>query len=508
MKWHHVTYISNHKVGGLIFMNITYLYGAGAWGKEAIKALAYFGTVPELILDENKNISGQNIEGVEICEPQNISRENMANVVLIIAICNKESAMKYTKDIKCKEKIWIIDYLYQLSIKSPQSRFITQKEDAMIKKDNICCFFDEHIARYDTNAGHKSAFAYLSVLSEKYDYVIYMVNDVAPLDFIYMEHFFEMGINVVIDLKSMNSNNDLNHDIIKALTGSEGLAFINRPDVANEYVEDIKKYTNLRIVMYGHDLHHKRLLREYEITHEKNVFEKAEEYKKIELEIPHNVDCVGYPSNTEVEYMKTVVKNANIRFFPLWFVEEKDITVCDSDFERKGIIFVGGFKHSPNRDGIIWFLENILPIIREKGIMDNVYVVGANPTEEILKKQAADVYVTGYVSEKELLDLYKRSRVAILPLRYGAGMKGKLLEALCQGIPVVSTSVGVEGAQDINELVYVADNENQFACAVDEICKLSKEEYSTLSHKLNNYIREYYSKEKFLEILEGIKSDK
>ena len=87
-------------------------------------------------------------------------------------------------------------------------------------------------------------------------------------------------------------------------------------------------------------------------------------------------------------------------------------------------------------------------------------------------------------------------------------MKGKLLEALCQGIPVVSTSVGVEGAQDINELVYVADNENQFACAVDEICKLSKEEYSTLSHKLNNYIREYYSKEKFLEILEGIKSDK
>lgn len=108
------------------------------------------------------------------------------------------------------------------------------------------------------------------------------------------------------------------------------------------------------------------------------------------------------------------------------------------------LVFVGGFKHSPNVDGIGWFVRESWPSIRRAFPDAVLNVVGADapPSVAALAEQPG-VRVLGFVPDtSELLD---RAAVSVAPLRFGAGMKGKVSEALARGIPVVTTSIGAQG---------------------------------------------------------------
>ena len=114
------------------------------------------------------------------------------------------------------------------------------------------------------------------------------------------------------------------------------------------------------------------------------------------------------------------------------------------EFEaRNGLLFVGGYEHTPNIDAVVWFVEEILPILEQEIGPVRVTLAGSKPTERVLALQSPNVTVPGWI--EDLTDLYHQSRVAIAPLRFGAGVKGKIGEALAFGVPTVSTSVGVDG---------------------------------------------------------------
>lgn len=128
----------------------------------------------------------------------------------------------------------------------------------------------------------------------------------------------------------------------------------------------------------------------------------------------------------------------------------------------EGLLFVGNFNHLPNRDAAAYFIAEIYPLIVEELKDVKLIIVGNNPPESIKELSSPLVEVTGYV--KDLAPYLRSARVSVNPLRYGAGMKGKIGEALSWGLPVVTTTVGAEGMGLVHgENVLIADDPRSFA---------------------------------------------
>lgn len=130
------------------------------------------------------------------------------------------------------------------------------------------------------------------------------------------------------------------------------------------------------------------------------------------------------------------------------------------------VLFVGGFRHGPNVDGITWFVSTIWPLVQAQVADARLAIVGSAMPPAVESLLAAPgVEVLGYVPDtRPFLD---RAAVSIAPLRYGAGMKGKVNEAMAAGLPVVSTSFGVQGlAVTSGKHCLVADDATGFAEAL------------------------------------------
>lgn len=140
-----------------------------------------------------------------------------------------------------------------------------------------------------------------------------------------------------------------------------------------------------------------------------------------------------------------------------------DLTDLEFQQTEKAITFIGTLSWEPNVDGIVWFLEKSWPSILEKHPDCKLYILGKSADDRILRasKQHPNVVFTGFVSNLE--DYLKKTRVYIAPLRFGSGMKVKVLEGLYRGVATVTTSVGAEGLKisDGNE-VMIADTEEKF----------------------------------------------
>src|SRR6185369_5892949 len=129
---------------------------------------------------------------------------------------------------------------------------------------------------------------------------------------------------------------------------------------------------------------------------------------------------------------------------------------------RNDIMFVGGFAHGPNLDAVLWYIEKIHPLVLEKMPRTRLIVVGSNVPPQIQKLASASIIIKGFVSDQELEELYKTVKLIVIPLRYGAGLKGKTVEAMVNGVPFVSTSFGLEGLQ-VDDWLQPHDNEQDFA---------------------------------------------
>jgi glycosyltransferase involved in cell wall biosynthesis len=169
--------------------------------------------------------------------------------------------------------------------------------------------------------------------------------------------------------------------------------------------------------------------------------------------------------------------------------------------ERKDILFVGGFLHNPNIDGVAWFVKDILPLIQEK-LPDVVFnVIGSGAPPEIKSLESKNVRILGYVSEGELEEYYLNSRLVVAPLRFGAGVKGKIIEAIAYGLPVVTTPIGAEGIQDQDNILLVGETDHQF---VERTVNLynNKEEWLLMRKNQVEYAKKYLSKNGAKKVVE------
>lgn len=130
----------------------------------------------------------------------------------------------------------------------------------------------------------------------------------------------------------------------------------------------------------------------------------------------------------------------------------------------KNIMFWGAMNRFENEDAVLWFVENVFPLILDKYNDVNFFIVGANPSEKIISLQNENITVTGFVENP--LYYFEVCSICVVPLRLGAGIKIKVLEALAAEMSVVTTSIGAEGVEDTKSLLNIFDDPLNFARAV------------------------------------------
>jgi len=182
------------------------------------------------------------------------------------------------------------------------------------------------------------------------------------------------------------------------------------------------------------------------------------------------------------------VKRDRVKFLPIPF-KTKPIF----KFGSKNILFLGLLSWWPNKDAVLWFYKKIYPFIKKRLPEVKFFIVGANPPVEIQKIGNIDgsVKVTGYV--KEIEPYFKKAGVFIVPMRAGAGVRIKILEALSFGLPVVSTKIGARGIEIKNqENILVVGEEEDFVQAVIKVLT-NKKLAQKLSSNGARFIKKNYN---------------
>lgn len=248
------------------------------------------------------------------------------------------------------------------------------------------------------------------------------------------------------------------------IENSDYIFFVS-PSYSRDYLDLVKKYNPTVVTSYyGVDIKYSRLERQYDLTGEKKYLEEAEKTRIIEESLIREMDYSGYPSHLEVDILKKQFPDKNIQYYPAFYYQDREIIKKENTC--KGMIFVGAFGHAPNSDGVLWFAQHVMPILRDNGFIEPVYIVGSNPPQEILALANEQFIIKGYVTDDELTSLYKDCRMAFAPLRFGAGIKGKILEAMYNGLPMVTTHIGAESIDIEESGLIIADTAEEYAKAI------------------------------------------
>ena len=241
------------------------------------------------------------------------------------------------------------------------------------------------------------------------------------------------------------------------------LAFLFRPGVAEHHLKTIHKFCPKAKVLYHTvDLHFLRMSREAELQSDEAKQKVAAKMKQCELTAIRASDASIVHSTAELEFLRPELPDAKLLVFPLIL----DVPGTSKTFsERRNIVFIGGFQHTPNVDAVQYFVAEIMPLLRMRLPGVRFYAVGSKQPAEIQALACEDVIITGFV--EDLTPLLDTMRVSVAPLRYGAGIKGKIGTAMAVGLPTVATSLAVEGMSlTQGENTLVADGAEQFADAI------------------------------------------
>jgi GT2 family glycosyltransferase len=214
------------------------------------------------------------------------------------------------------------------------------------------------------------------------------------------------------------------------------------------------------------DLHYLRMQREAELLEDPLLARQAELMMDDEFGLVRSVDCTIVPSTVERDILRDELNADNVVVYSYTADTVPNLRPFE---ERKHLVFVGGFRHRPNIDAVQWFVEEIWPRLLDDLPADaKFYVVGADAPNELLALASERVVFTGYLND--LGPTLEQCRVFVAPLRYGAGLKGKVVTSLSYGVPCVATSIAVEGMGLENGVeLLIADNVEAMVAGVRQL---------------------------------------
>lgn len=355
------------------------------------------------------------------------------------------------------------------------------------QKRKTVLFISEHVPTYDQDAGSKTLDFYIQEFIQR-GYIVKFL----PSNFIaeqpYTYRLEQMGVQVLAGKYYQKAIDNWLYEYHKDID----FAFLNYPNASKRFI-DVLKRLGIPTMYYGVDLHYLRLQREAELFKDKNKEKEARIFYETEKYLIENSDVVYYPSQVETEIVKREFKKNNVKQLMINIYDIKNFVQHYVPAIRDGIMFIGGYKHTPNVDAVMWFTYHIFPKIYKR-LKIPFYIAGVNMPVDISNIDMEGTIKLGALSDMELEKMYNKVKMIVVPLRYGAGIKGKVIEAMYHGVPVVTTSIGIEGIPNDEEGVKIANDEEDFADAVIHLYQ-SEEELKKMSTIGQNVIKKYYSRE-------------
>lgn len=321
------------------------------------------------------------------------------------------------------------------------------------RKRNQVVVFDERIPSPDRDAGSLRIFLILKTLTA-WAHVIFVPFN-RPQSIEYERALWREGIETAdaVDYRRLLKN----ENVIAAI--------VSRPTMGSALIHRLRRANpNAAIVFDMVDTHFIRLQREYEISNKAATLAEAKRYRKLESKLAQASDLVWCASLEDKQAMQTVT-DTRIEVVPT-IHQLRD--PGESFEKREHLLFIGNFAHRPNEDAILFFMREVYPLVRETLPNVRLDIVGDNASAAISAYNSGQVRILGYVPDVE--PYLRERRVFIAPLRFGAGIKGKVGEAMAYGIPVVTTTIGAEGFGLTNGLdVMIGDEAQAFADAIRQL---------------------------------------
>jgi GT2 family glycosyltransferase/glycosyltransferase involved in cell wall biosynthesis len=356
----------------------------------------------------------------------------------------------------------------------------------------IVLIYDSQIPQASRDAGSQRALQIAKNLSDLGFHVVYFAPDqsISIIDIVYLR---DKGIEIHTNHDSLFSSLENRFDRIRGI-------WIQRISVASSYFDAVRrKFPTTPIIFDTIDMVSSRIRLEklQNIQSEMTLKEAIALEKKFTARSSLTLTV----SEDEKSLLQSLVPSANIE--TLWMsFETVKVSQVKDNLKNIGL-FVGNFRHIPNKVSLNWFIKDVLPKILEKNydfVLD-VIGTGLSPTE-VADISSRSVNFLGFVDD--LTPAYATAKVVVVPLQYGAGIKGKTCEALSYSSAVVSTSFGAEGLSLQDGVEYLlADSADSFALQVTRVLdddKLRKD----LSSAALNYANANLSAESFSKKVKNI----
>lgn len=261
----------------------------------------------------------------------------------------------------------------------------------------------------------------------------------------------EMDLNAIgVKIHSIDLNNDTVNAFFKEL--DPRIVVFDRFLTEEQYGWRIIEHCpNAIRILNTEDLHflrktrHQYVKKNNQFTTDISILDFQNDETMRELASIYRSDWTIMISTFEMELLQNEMQVPTdlLTYLPI-FTEEK--LRSESSFsERKNFLFIGNMLHEPNADAVKMLVENCWTIIRQECKEAELIIVGAYPSQLVLQLNNPKKKIKVVGHSKDLDEIYKTVRISLVPLRFGAGIKGKIMETLEYGIPFVSTSIGTEG---------------------------------------------------------------
>jgi glycosyltransferase involved in cell wall biosynthesis len=245
------------------------------------------------------------------------------------------------------------------------------------------------------------------------------------------------------------------HDFFRDRGPEFDLVMVSRHYVAANYIGLVRRFCpRARFIFDTVDLHYLREQRLAELGDSLPLKRVAAQTRRSELSLVRAADATLVVSPVEQAVLQGEVPGARIHVVS----NIHEIAGSRRPFgERRDLFFVGGYQHPPNVDAAQWFVHDIWPLVREKLPGVRFHLIGSKAPDSVRALAADGVEFHGYV--RDLAPWLDGCRLAVAPLRYGAGVKGKVNMSMSHGQPVVATPMAVEGtfAADGVDVLVAAD---------------------------------------------------
>jgi glycosyltransferase involved in cell wall biosynthesis len=264
---------------------------------------------------------------------------------------------------------------------------------------------------------------------------------------------------------------------------------LSRCDFARKHIADVRRLApQSRVIFDTVDLHFLRQEREADLVEDQELKKQAREKRVLEFELIDQADETWVVSPVECEMLRHERPHKSIEVVS----NVVDVPGSAVPFPvRRDLLFIGSFQHPPNTDAVLFFAQQIFPLVRDPLPNARFFIIGDKAPPAVIALADEKVIITGLQSD--VRPYFDSVKLSIAPLRFGAGVKGKINQSMGFGVPVVATTVAVEGMGLKHKVdVMVADTAEAFADALLELYQ-SEILWNRLSENSVQKTKELYS---------------